>query len=184
MTFEASDCRQSLIASARKPLMRIALALAGALALGASGAAAQDDAGCEQDLSDLEGVSAEIVLGSSTTREVTLLLHAAKAACGAGRSEEAHTQLGEAWAQILGDSSLLAPTVPQLASSPCGDGMGELEQRVAVTEAGALTQQAAGGLLDQARQLCRDGQELDAEAKLSMAWAMVATARGPDALSD
>jgi hypothetical protein len=112
MTFEASDGRQSLIASARKPLRRIALALAGALALGASGAAGQDGAGCEQDLSDLERVSAEIVLGSSATREVTLLLHAAKAACAADRSEE------------------------------------------------------------------------DADAKLSMAWAMVTTARGPDAFSD
>jgi hypothetical protein len=173
--------RQSLLAIPCKPLDRLALALAGALALGASDAGAQDGPACEKDLSDLERVSAEIVHGASTTREVTLLLHDAKEACAAGRSDEAHTQLGEAWAQILEDSSLLPPTVPELARNPCSDGMGAVEQQVAATEAGALTQEAAGSLLDQARQLCRDGQELDAEAKLSMAWAMVTTARGTNA---
>ena len=62
--------------------------------------------------------------------------------------------------------------------------MGALEQQVVATEVGALTREAAGDLMDEARQLCRDGQELDAEQKLSMAWAILTMERDSGGVRD
>lgn len=135
--------------------------------------AAAADATCEKNLEDFQRVTEVVVIGGETEREVQKLWSAAKTDCTEDRAAAARDKLNEAWAAVLGDDRLLVPTVAEVATDTCSEGMQTVEAMLQQAAVGDLTISAAENLITDARQLCQADAKLDAQDKLAMVWTML-----------
>lgn len=152
--------------------MSRATALALAVLLGLARGAYADAAAetCSRDLGDFDRVMTTLGLSPMTLRKVEALRVRAGSACKDERHEEARGFLESAWSSIINDRLLTAPTVPELTTDACTAGLSAVEEELAGSETGELAQVAATSLIEDARRLCDDGNLIEAQDKLAMAW--------------
>ena len=153
----------------RQASLIIVLAIGG---LGANEAARAADV-CDQDLPDLVRFHAKVSPSEIAAGEMQLLLHWGRQWCAQGRPERSREHLIDAWSTLLEDSALTVPSTGPVMIDTCTSGIEEVREEMAASGVGDLARDAAGSLVEDAVLLCEQGEELDAQDKLAMAWSML-----------
>jgi hypothetical protein len=132
------------------------------------------DAACAEDVADLERVLLTLTMPTDLRREAEGLMDQAKALCESGDDAAASSKSDEAWQQIVSSDEVAGPTVAELATGSCQDGValvqGQVEDESRVSEMGRTMAQR---LIKDAEQLCREDERIMAEEKLSLAMAIL-----------
>ena len=106
-----------------------------AVSLAMPSVSAPADTLCEGNVQDLNTMLPTLQLSGEVQREVEILEFEAGKLCEEGQAEEANLRVTDAWDAIINDSELTVPTVAELSTNSCTDGIAAVEKKAEASKA-------------------------------------------------